>query len=742
MADVNKSVEISYRADLKQLINQLQKMPGITEKEAKKMVTQLDRQFKKAERSAKRAAAAQSRAMRRVQDSAKGAADRVQELGDQAGDLDRAFMGAGTAANLFSPALGEIVMLGSDAAAIFEAVSLGLKNLSPMFLKIAGAIGLTVAAFGILNMRQEKRLDILDRLAEAERENRDRLSELAGIVTNVSNRYEDANNALAVFTGQLSELDADRAKAQRDIVAATQADVDAVSERIRQSERVLKILMRIKQGNFDVTESEEELVKAAQARFDTVSNTENLITRFSLTNAKARTALATALQIEISKEEKIRQGIKATGEATLAAELERLELQKQFNDEQEIEDTRQERILRNKEQILDLDQQINDALELGLDAVEAAELPYKKLIDALSEQESLIVGNSEKQIKFNQALEILFDKQSEAALNALNEEQKALEELNEEKERQQNKQIKFQRLFNNIALDGLDLEIHKMETKHKKELESVAELAKETGNFHQLLIAQQITRDEIAQKSHDLRIKHIMDETKTGLDSAIKLNNAISQLLGQRAANIEQQNRNEIEQAQESTEQQIAELDRLVKAKEITELEAAVRREQIKANEAAAITRIENSTSDEIEKLRQQEFVMNQLSSIANIGFSTAEAIMKALATFPGPPGIILASAAGATGAVQLGTVLSQKPPTSHMGGFLQPDEQLRTVLSGEAVLDRATVNRIGGEEGVRELMSGSSTQNEVVIIQPFRHIDRYNKSARKQMGRKPIRRY
>jgi hypothetical protein len=114
---------------------------------------------------------------------------------------------------------------------------------------------------------------------------------------------------------------------------------------------------------------------------------------------------------------------------------------------------------------------------------------------------------------------------------------------------------------------------------------------------------------------------------------------------------------------------------------------------------------------------------------------------MAALATFPGPAGTALAIAAGATGAIQLGTVLSQKPPSSHMGGVIQPDEQLRTVLTGEAVLDRATVNRLGGESGVNNLMANGASGN-VIVIQPFRHIDRYNRSARMMAGRKANRRY
>jgi len=54
-------------------------------------------------------------------------------------------------------------------------------------------------------------------------------------------------------------------------------------------------------------------------------------------------------------------------------------------------------------------------------------------------------------------------------------------------------------------------------------------------------------------------------------------------------------------------------------------------------------------------------------------------------------------------GAAQLGVVMSQQMPSFHMGGLAQ-DESTARVLKGEAVLDRATVRRIGGEQGVRNL--------------------------------------
>ena len=56
MADVNKSIEIQYRADIKQLLANLKKMPDVTSKEAKEMVSGLNKQLRQAEKAAARAA--------------------------------------------------------------------------------------------------------------------------------------------------------------------------------------------------------------------------------------------------------------------------------------------------------------------------------------------------------------------------------------------------------------------------------------------------------------------------------------------------------------------------------------------------------------------------------------------------------------------------------------------------------------------------------------------------------------
>ena len=90
-------------------------------------------------------------------------------------------------------------------------------------------------------------------------------------------------------------------------------------------------------------------------------------------------------------------------------------------------------------------------------------------------------------------------------------------------------------------------------------------------------------------------------------------------------------------------------------------------------------------------------------------------------------------AAAISSGATQAAVVASTPAPSFHMGG-LAPDERRATLLTGEAVLDRTTTRSLG-PEGVRRLQNGG-TAGEIIIMQPFKHFDRYNKSARKRTGR------
>ena len=121
-------------------------------------------------------------------------------------------------------------------------------------------------------------------------------------------------------------------------------------------------------------------------------------------------------------------------------------------------------------------------------------------------------------------------------------------------------------------------------------------------------------------------------------------------------------------------------------------------------------------------------FRMRQAESISGIIMSTAEGVVAAQAAYPGPVGFALAGLLGSTAAMQIATVMAESPPSMHMGG-LANDETSARVLKGEAVLDRSTVRRIGGEQGVKNLQQGGNSESgSVVIIQPFKHFGRFAK--------------
>jgi hypothetical protein len=106
------------------------------------------------------------------------------------------------------------------------------------------------------------------------------------------------------------------------------------------------------------------------------------------------------------------------------------------------------------------------------------------------------------------------------------------------------------------------------------------------------------------------------------------------------------------------------------------------------------------------------------------VAFNTAKAITAAQAYPPPFNGLMIASAVAA-GAAQTASIFAQQAPKFHMGG-MTPDESIAVVKAGEAVLDRATVNRLGGETGVNRLQNGQASSPQVIVTNPYKHFDRY----------------
>jgi hypothetical protein len=143
-------------------------------------------------------------------------------------------------------------------------------------------------------------------------------------------------------------------------------------------------------------------------------------------------------------------------------------------------------------------------------------------------------------------------------------------------------------------------------------------------------------------------------------------------------------------------------------------------------------------------------FNLQKAAGVAEIAINTAVAITRALSVLGPIAGPVAAGFIGAAGAAQTAAVLSQPPPTFDIGGMignldpLRPGEKFVRAQSGEAILDEATVQRLGGEQGIDRLQRGGSPSGQVVVVQAFKHFDKFvaSSAARsifKQGRRRPI---
>lgn len=153
---------------------------------------------------------------------------------------------------------------------------------------------------------------------------------------------------------------------------------------------------------------------------------------------------------------------------------------------------------------------------------------------------------------------------------------------------------------------------------------------------------------------------------------------------------------------------------------------------------------IEENLQKNMQDAKMKEYRLNQTSALADIVFGTASAIAQALALPPIARGIAI-GAITATAGLQTAAVAAQPPPKFDVGGMVgsstdsAPDQVNATLLTGEAVLDRSTVRELqaqGADVRTLQNMPGTGLQR-VVIIQPFKHHDRYQQMKAKTTPRR-----
>ena len=728
MAEEKKSIEISYKANLSDLKAKLKTIPNITDQEAKKMVAALDRQLKQAEKAAKRASQASQKAARASAKAAKRGSVDFKKLASSASMVGASFavMGAGVLA--FSQQLADLTNELTDASA---KSGIAVETLAGLRLAAKGSgMEFSNLESGLIRFQTS----VLD----ASRGSKSMTENFKALGVEVKNTDGSVRDADSVFNDAIRSLGEMENTTERNALAMKLFGREGGAGLIQSG--ALDSLENMKQfaKEFGVAIDEDAIgsmgrFQRKMAEFDTVAQgtmqrllgaitgSDDGITAGIDMATKAIVAMGSiaedSLNLMSAQFEQIFLSVKAAG----------MVLDGDFAGALELSKLGAEKV---GQAIINVANQTSRAAE------KVAEL--EKLSSDRIPKEKEIEKSIRRQTK---AEEETVDTKKEALELAKQQAkiQKDLQRFREKQAQSEQDIIDARKELSELLIGISGSEIDQINLKYDKEIERLQELSKKAEESAGVQKAIQ----DLEEKRNDEIHKKKMDQFKIEQQEAIKQGeeiigalsnafNASADSLEDLANRREQENINQMEnELRLQRLQELGETDRIKNLEERTEAVKSIEEQMEKDREDFAAKRQQAEA-----QAAAKVFGLRQGAALAETGMNIAKGIVNALATYPGPVGIGLAGLIGATGAAQMAAIASQQPPSFHMGGMLANDEMGARVLRGEAVLDRATVRRIGGEEGVKKLQQGNGTGDNVMVIQPFRHFGRFAR----EIGFKPAR--
>ena len=642
MADVNKSIQINVEADLKQLLKNLQKIPGMTKEEAKKMVSSLSSELKKAEKTAERTAKKTKVGMKQIEVSAKKAAVQTRNLRSQSRDLGAAFGSLEDVIGVMSPELAGAAMALGTLGQGFRTLSRSMATGSPIILGVIGTLAALAAIYTAVTMAQQKAAEMQKAYQEGTKELNKTLKEQRKIAEGVVGDLIDQKREFDVLTGAISQHKAD-------LLDLEDARKQAIKTRLQGQDEV-------------VARAKADSNIARKARADVNSLTESEEKRLQILMA-------------MSKDPNISKGLGGVGEQ--GAQL--IGLQNEVNQK--------------------LQQQINFRLKLEENVNKAFEV-RKQILEAKKELAEETKKEEEREERIAKA-----------------------------QKRRQEQQAKFQKQqAENVANEQKQIQqfMKQIQSLKKEQDTAIKETSKITEQAAKIRIGLIDDESEKSKQLFSLEERRIAKQIQS-IQDQISANEALKQQDAFKQEAIV----TEIE-----LKKQIAALEELLDAKrdEFSKKEEKRKKKENKLNQisadaiagyyidtAKATSNLITMTSKKNKEAALIAYRVAQAAAIAEITINTAKEISKVAAN-------PLAVAGVATlGAVQIATVAATPPPEFHMGGLIKGDDTRQvTALTGEAILDRRTVSRLGGERGVNALQRGQNKNNQVIVVQPFKHFDRF----------------
>ena len=737
MADVRKTIEVAYQADVTQLLGNLKKIPGMTDAEAKKMVKALSTQLKQTEKAAKKAAQTNSKAMKQMGNSAKQTRKQFQQMkrsasqmGSGLGELSSIAGDSNTALGSVANTAGMIALSGSALLPLLGGLKAGIMALGASAALATGGLSLIVGGVAALAFSMSSSSD------ESELQ-RKKLSQLEGNYKKLSERIQKTITKNAEF--------------RKEMVQTIQA-VDSLQTELESQTLELNFQLGVISEKEYEEQIKEQRIAESNKRIAEKFNERSKAVKKALLNEEAasKDLLFQLIQLDdIFKEQRKQAGGTFFSSSGDLQNLNKLSVNSRFlvKQNETLEETEQriQKLLGNRPKryitiIARLKQQ--QALE------NQARINFTKFQKERETREEVLQEQAEENIRLEKRVADN-EKRKEATQKAI-----ARQKEIESKEEQRLAQLAGQRQQLSTALFNLEKdkagEIEKINMDIDKQISALETLAKKnksiaTDQTEQLDITKAVTLLEEKRKQ---QIKEVNQKIKEqgSIQEKNKEKQAINDLIeGYKNQEIslsdlysmEDELRNNKETAETALHLKVMDM---IAAEHQARLQGS---KQLLGNlqtfTQARLTMIQNTEDAEQEAITKA-FYLNQAASAANVAFTTAENIVKALgmaATNPILAGA-LAATATAAGAAQIGAIMSQPPPQKkHMGG-MATDERNYTLLQGEAVLSRAAARRIG-EQGIRRIEDGKSMKPEVVVISPFKHYDRFISSRNRRLKSKTV---
>jgi hypothetical protein len=682
------TAELTVTANIAGLRQQLESIPGITAEQARLMAGELNRSIRASESAAKKAAAATEKAAKSARDMAADDGEKAGKMGEQFGALGGAASKLSGGLDLIAPGLGDIGRNIGDLADIGEVAAQDFTA----FAESVGALGVAsiaaVAAVGVFALALAPIAELIleeQRQAELTKEALDAYTSATEAAQLANDKFgkslEGVNDYIKLATGLETQAQQTARKRVEAINSEAEAQKAATLELINSAE-ALKVRKEAEQETLfakvlldDATEEEIAQLKANRNILDDLNE--------GLVDNKIR--LEEAAKATEDSTEFILLEAQAIDHAARNSEKKSKADKGRTKTTTDLADA-QRKAAEDAAQMAAFVDRLATVEDAALTETQRLELQIK----SLNQQSINLTGSTEAA---SGATEILRGKikalNVEASASSLAQQVKAAKDL----QSAYDDLIPPEQLTRVQQLALLQVQVDDAFARGTITAEAYAEMVRGIGK----------ATDEarIKQEGWYAQTLQIAD----GVNGVAQTGAALFESLGTISEHA-------MERASTAYAEAIADRKRL--GKDATDAEKKAAKEEVEARRNALI----------------KAFVVDKAVKMSQALINTALAITSALTAGP-IAGPILATAAGAAGAVQVAAIASEAP-SFHRGGLIgQPDEMTATVRSGEAVLNPMGRARLG-DQTIRDLNAGASSAGggqAIQVVYGHRAFDYFVKS-------------